>query len=86
MSCGTPDEIDFIPGTYKKITGVTIKGFAEWLKVAGCGSVSCIFQDDKNKNIEIIIEQVLHTLGLPIRLIYPQQVKKKQDALVMACI
>ena len=63
MSCATPDEIDFIPDTYKHLTGVIINGISEGLKVAGSGSVSWIFQDDKKDNIEIIIEQVLHILG-----------------------
>ena len=49
----------------------------EWIKVTGCGPVSWIFQDDKKENIEIIIEQVLHIPGLPIRLIFPQQVTKQ---------
>ena len=77
MSCATPDETDFIPGTYKKITGVTINGIAEGLKDAGFELVSWIFQDDKKKNIELIIEQVLHITGLPIWIIYPQQVAKQ---------
>ena len=34
-SCATPDEIDFIPGTYKHLTGVTINGIVEGLKVTG---------------------------------------------------
>ena len=75
--CATTNEIDFITGTYKHFSGVTINGIAEGLKVAGCGSVSYIFQDDKKENIEINIEQVLHIPGLPIRLIFPQQVAKQ---------
>ena len=55
-SCATPDEIDFIPGTYKHLTGVTINGIAEGLKVSGCGSVSWIFQYDNKDNIELIME------------------------------
>ena len=51
-----PDEIYFIPGTYKILTGVTINYIAEGLKVAGCGSVSWIFQNDKKDHIELIIE------------------------------
>ena len=34
-SCATPDEIDFVPGTYKNFTRVTINGIAEEIKVAG---------------------------------------------------
>ena len=74
--CATPNEIDFIPGTYKQFTSATINGISEGLKVAGCGSVSWIFQDDKRENIELIIEQVLHITSLLIRLIFPQQVAK----------
>ena len=59
------------------MTVVTINGIAEGLKISGCGSVSWIFKDDKKDNIEIIIERVLHITGLPIRLIFPQQVAKK---------
>ena len=59
------------------MTGLTINGIAEGLKVAGYGSVSWIFQDDKKENIEIIIERVLHIPGLPIRFNFPQQVAKK---------
>ena len=77
MSFATPDEIYFIPGTYKHLTGVTIDSISEGLKVAGCGSVSWIFQDDKKENIEMIIERVLHISGLPIRLIFQQQVAKQ---------
>ena len=72
LSCVTPDEIDFIPGNYKHWTGVTIHGIAKGLKVAVCGSVSQVFQDDKKENIVIIIERVLH-----IRLIFSQQVGKQ---------
>ena len=60
------------------MTGVTINGFDEGLKVAGCGSVSWIFLDDKKESIEIIIEQVLHIPGLPVRIIFPQQVAKQK--------
>ena len=42
-------------GSYKHLTGVKINGIAEGLKVAGCGSVSWIFQDDKKDNIELVI-------------------------------
>ena len=41
--CVTPDEIDFIPVTYKQLIGLTINGISEGIKVAGCGSVSWIF-------------------------------------------
>ena len=75
-SGATPDEIYFIPGTYKHLTGVKINGITEGLKVAGCRSVSWIFQDDKKENIELIIEQDLHIPGLLIRIISPQQVAK----------
>ena len=34
-SCATPDKIDFIPGTYKNLTGVIINGISEGIKVAG---------------------------------------------------
>ena len=76
-SCATPDEIDFMPGAYKHLTEVATNGIAEGLKVTGCRSVCWIFQDDKKENIEIIIEQVPHIPGLPIRLICPQQVSKQ---------
>ena len=69
LSCATPDEIDLILGTYKHLNNVTINGIAEGIKVAGCGSVSWIFQYDKKENIGIIIERVLHIPGLQIRLI-----------------
>ena len=52
----THNEIDFIPCTYKKLTGVTINCIAVGIKFVGCVSVSLIFQDDKKKNIELIIE------------------------------
>ena len=64
------------------MTGVKINGIAEGIKVAGYGSVSWIFQDDKKENIELIIEQVLHILGLPIRLIWSQQVTKQTGPIV----
>ena len=76
-SCETYDEIDSIPGNYKYLKGVTINGIYEGLKVAGRGSVSWIFHDDKSENIELIIEQVLHIPGLPIWVILPQQVAKQ---------
>ena len=50
-SCTTSDEIDFIPDTYIHLISVTINGIAEGFKVAGCGSASCIFQDDKKDHI-----------------------------------
>ena len=75
--CATPDEIDFIPDTYKHFTGITINRIAEGLKVVGCGFVLWIFQDDKRKSIELIIERVLHIPGLPIWIIIPQQVSKQ---------
>ena len=76
-SCATSDEFDFIPGTYTDLTGVTINGIAERLKVTGCGSVSWIYQDYKKENIELIIEQVLRIPVFPIWLIFPQQVAKQ---------
>ena len=75
--CATPDEINFIPGTYKHSTSITINGISEGLKFSGCVSVSWGFQDDKKENIEIIIERVFRIPGLPIRLIFPQQVAKQ---------
>ena len=76
-SCATPYEIYLIPGIYKHLTDMTINGIAEGLKVSGCGSVSWNFQDDNKENIELVIEQVLHIIGLPIRLISPQQVARQ---------
>ena len=35
------------------------------------------FQDDKKENIENIIERALNIPGLPIRIIFPQQVAKQ---------
>ena len=64
------------------MTGVTINGIAEGLKVAGCGSVSWILQDDNKDNIEIIIEQVLHISGLPTQIIWPQQVAEQTGHIV----
>ena len=64
------------------MTGVTINGIAEGLKVAGCGSVSWILQDDNKDNIEIIIEQVLHIPGLPTQIIWPQQVAEQTGHIV----
>ena len=55
LSCARPDEIDFISGTYKNLTRVTINAIIEGLKLAGCRSVSWIFQDDKKENIKIMI-------------------------------
>ena len=75
--CATSDEIDSIRGTYTNLTSVTTNGIAEGLKVADCGSVSWILQDDKKDNIEIIIERVLHIPGLPTWLIFPQQVAEQ---------
>ena len=54
-SCATADEIYSKLGTYKHLTGVKINGIAEGIKVAGYGSVSWIFQDDKKEYIELIV-------------------------------
>ena len=59
------------------MTSVIINGISEGLKVAARGSVSWVFQYDKKDDIELIIEQVLHIPGLPIRLIFPQQVSEQ---------
>ena len=59
------------------MTDTTINSIAEVIKVAGCGSASLIFQYYNKENIELIIERVIHILGLPIRLIFPQQVAKQ---------
>ena len=80
--CATPDKIYCIPDTYKYLTGLTINGISERIKAAGCGSFSWIFQDDKKENIEIIIEQVFHIPGLPIRIIFPQQVGEQSVKIV----
>ena len=37
LSWATPDEIDFIPGSYEDFTGVTIIVIAEGVKVADYG-------------------------------------------------
>ena len=85
-SCETPDEIDFIPGTYKILTIVTINGISEGLKFSGCRSVSWTFQDDKKENIEIIIELVLYIPSLPIRFISHNRLQNKQEKMVMPCM
>ena len=59
------------------MTGVTTNSIVEGLMVASCISVSRIFQDYKKDNIELIIERVLHIVGLPIQLISPQQFTKQ---------
>ena len=76
-SYATPEEIDFIPGTYQHLTSVTINSIAEGIKVASCVSVSWISQYDRTENIELTIEQELHITGSPIRIIFPQQVGKQ---------
>ena len=79
LYCATPDEIDFIPGTYKHLTGVKINSIAEGIKVAGYKYFSWIFQYYKRENIKLIIEQVLHIPGSPIWLIFPQQISKQTE-------
>ena len=77
-SCATPDEIDFIPGTYKHLTGMTINIISDRLKVAGCGSVSWVLRTIRRRILNLLLNKSLHIPGLPIRLIWPQQVAKQK--------
>ena len=57
-SCATPDKIDFFPSTYKNLTGTTINGIAEELKVTGCGSVSWIFKRIRRRILNLLLNGV----------------------------
>ena len=56
-SCATPDEIDFIPGTYKNLTDVTINTISEGLKVAGCVSVSWILKMIRRRILKLLFNK-----------------------------
>ena len=68
---------DFIPDTYRVLSGVTISGIASGLEAAGIGSVLYKISDDNGTLLDLQIDRVLHLKQLPQRLISPQQVLKQ---------
>ena len=53
--CATPDEIYFIPGTYKHLTGVKISGISKGIKVAGCRPGSWIFKMTRRRILKWLL-------------------------------
>ena len=70
-STATPHRNDFIDGTYKELTSVTISGIALGLKVSGIGSIYLNFKDNNENPITLQIDRVLHLKQLPIMLVSP---------------
>ena len=68
---------NFILGTYKPLSCVTISGIASGLEAAGIGSVLYKISDDNGTLLDLQIDRVLHLKQLPQRLISPQQVLKQ---------
>ena len=62
---------NFIPGTYKVLSGVTISGIASGLEAACIGSVLCKISDDNWVLLDLQIDRVLHLKQLPQHLISP---------------
>ena len=77
----TPHRKDFIDGTYKELTGVTISGIASGLKASGIGSINLNFKDDDENPITLQIDRVLHLKQLPIMLVSPQQVLRQHRSI-----
>ena len=60
---------DFIPNTYRKLTGVTISGIASGLQAAGIGSVLYKFKSDHGQAVDLQIDKVLLLSNLSYRLL-----------------
>ena len=56
---------DFIPGSYKPLSGITISGIASGLEATGIGSVNYQICDDQGKVLDLQIDRVLHLKQLP---------------------
>ena len=67
-SMGTPFEADFIEGSHKELTCMTISGVASGLTASDTGSASCKIKDNKKNLIDLKIDKVLHLKKLPTRL------------------
>ena len=51
---------DFIPDTYRVLSGVTISGIASGLEAVGIGLVLCKILDDNGVLLDLQIDRVLH--------------------------
>ena len=86
LSTATSHLLDFIPNTYRKLSGVTISGIASGLKAAGIGSVLCKYKSNSGQLIDLQIDRVLHLPSLPCRLLSPEQILKQHFQLEMVSI
>ena len=68
---------DFIPGTYKSLSGKSISGIASSLPIEGYGSVNWTFRDDNGTTFKILLKKVLHIPALTCRLLSPQQLSNQ---------
>ena len=64
---------DFIPGTYKSLSGKSISGITSSLPIEGYGSVNWTFRDDNGTTFKIFLKKVLYIPALTCRLLSPQQ-------------
>ena len=72
LSCTTPFEIDFVKGSYKALSGVTISGIASGLEATGVRTMLYKFKNDDNNFIDLYVDHVLHLKKLLSRLISRQ--------------
>ena len=71
LSSATFCKDDFIPDTYRVLSGVTISGITSGLEAAGIGSVLYKILDDDGAILDLQIDRVLHLKQLPQHLISP---------------
>lgn len=76
-STATMSKSDFVPGTYKPVTGITINGIASGLAMEGYDTIRWLIDNDNGKVIEVELDRVLHILKLPTRLLSPQQMARQ---------
>ena len=72
---------DFVPGTYRKLTGYSINGISSGLSVLGYGTVRWVLYDDSHVPIDVEIDRVLLIRDLPMRLLSPQQLARQTNGL-----
>ena len=84
-SCAAPNEIDFIPGTYKFLTGVTINVIAEGIKVTGCGSVSWILMITRRRILNLLLNKFSIFQACQFGSFSCNKLQNKLDTLLMDC-
>ena len=71
-SCATNDKADFVPGTFRPMSGLVVSGISSGLVAEGYGTVRWHLTTDSDEVVELELDKVLLLKKLPIRILSPQ--------------